>query len=106
MRPTARSVFGYCLVFAFVSALLAFLPLARQSYAMFFDAHAPLSIESAIGSFTPVPRPLMWSPATENLITRFATLPSAGLLGLEVVLYGILLYGVLRILNPTFRVTT
>ncbi len=97
---------GYPLVFALVGAALAFIPLAFTSYMQLIFAEGKQLIQDPLPEGVPIPRGLSWSPWAYSLITSTARLSSAGVLGLEVGLFCILAWGLLRLLNPTFRMTT
>src|SRR5215471_19232728 len=104
--PSRLSELGYCLVFGVVAAALAFMPLARTTFLLFFDRTARLNAVSIIGEGAPIPQELTWSSGTQNLIINLANMSSAGVLSVEIVMYLILVYCLLRILNPSFRLTS
>ncbi len=104
--PSRIAELGYCLAFAVVAAFLAFMPLARTTFQLFFDRGARLNAVSFLGDGVPIPRALTWSQGAQNLVINLANMSSAGVLGLEIVLYLILAYCALRILNPSFRLTS
>src|SRR5437762_191999 len=105
MRPFLRP-FRYPLAFAVVAGLLAFYPLCLETFRLILDDDAPLNIEGKIGQALPIPRALVWSPVTKNMVTSLTLLPPGAVIGLAIALFAILAYGLLRALNPTFRLTT
>jgi len=100
------SWFRHGLVFALVAALLALLPLAIRTYDLFFTPDAPLSIRAQMGRGVPIPRALAWSDFTRSLNLYLGTLAAPAQLGLFILLGFVLVYATLRILNPTFRLTS
>jgi len=63
-------------------------------------------IQSPPETGMPIPRALAWSEFTYNFIGYIARLTLAAVLGIEIGLYCVLVYATLRIVNPTFRLTT
>jgi hypothetical protein len=63
-------------------------------------------IQGEIESGFPIPRALMWTPMTLNIVSGLARFTPAVVLALEIFLSGIMVYLLLRILNGTFRMTT
>jgi hypothetical protein len=104
--PPLLSVFRNGLVCAVVAVALAFLPLTSVTYMGLFYPESETLIQQPPPAGIPMPEPLVWNPRLIDLIERFAQLPLAAVLGLEIALYCILIYTLLRILNPTFRLTT
>lgn len=104
--PPLLSVLRNGLVCAAVAVALAFLPLASVTYLGLFYPESETLIQQPPPSGIPIPRALVWNPRLYDLIERFAQLPLAAVLGLEIALYCVLIYTLLRILNPTFRLTT
>lgn len=100
------SFIRYGLVFALVAALLALHPLAFHSYLRLFYPEAGMLIQPTPEEGVPTPRALAWNDFTYNLIGYVARLTSAAVLGIEIGLFCVLIYAVLRIVNPTFRLTT
>jgi hypothetical protein len=104
VRPTVGLRYG--LAFALIAALLLLQPLCTTTYIKLFYERGGQLIQPVPPEGVPLPRALAWSPSTVNLIERLGPLPLAGVLGWNISLACLLAYGLLRILNPTFRMTT
>src|SRR5688572_22516766 len=87
------------LAFAVVAALLSFYPLCLETYQLVLGEDAPLSTEGETGHVLPIPKALLWNPATKNLVSTFSLLPAGAVLSLGILLFSILVIGVLRTLN-------
>src|SRR5688572_15835158 len=94
------------LAYAVVAALLSFYPLCLETFRLVLGENAPLSTEGETGHILPIPKALLWSPATKNLVSSLTLLAPGAVIGLGIVLFSILVFGLLRTLNPTFRLTT
>src|SRR5687768_17584395 len=94
------------LAFAVVAALLSFYPLCLETHQLVLGEDAPLSTEGDTGHILPIPKALLWAPATKNLVSSLTLLPAGAVIGLGILLFSILVVGMLRTLNPTFRLTT
>jgi len=92
--------------YAVIAALLSFYPLCLETYQLVLGEDAPLSTEGETGHILPIPKSLLWSPATKNLVSSLTLLPPGAVICLAIVLFSILVFGLLRTLNPTFRLTT
>lgn len=101
----ADSPLVWSLLFAFIAALLAFQPLTRIAYLKLFGKPETL-IQEPITDGVPIPRDLTWSPFTQNLISSLGTITSAAVLAIGIALCSAFAYALLRILNPSFRLTT
>jgi hypothetical protein len=104
IRPASPLAFG--LAFAILGALMAVQPLASTTYLKLFYEKGGQMIQPPLPEGVPVPRSLVWPPGLYSFIERFGTLTSAAVLGLTLVFGLCFLYGLFRILNPTFRMTT
>jgi hypothetical protein len=104
--PPLLSVCRNGLVCAAVAVALALFPLTSDTYLGLFYPESETLIQQPPPAGVPIPSSLAWPPRLYDLIERFAQLPLAAVLGLEIALYCILIYTLLRILNPTFRLTT
>jgi hypothetical protein len=96
----------YCLSSALIAFLIALQPLCVRTYSLFFDEKAPLAFKTSLGRDAPIPQSLVWSPFAESLTFRFGALSASMTLTLQVLLWGILVYSLLRLLNSTFRLTS
>src|ERR1041384_5409511 len=94
------------LLFAFVTALLAFQPLTRLAVLKLFADKDGALIQEPIPPGFPVPKALAWSAFSRSLVTSSGTMSSATVLVIGIFLSCIFVYALLRILNPTFRITT
>lgn len=106
MSSSRPSWFRYGFAFALTAALLALLPLALRTYQLCFAPGAPFSVRETIGVGVPIPRGLAWTPLTRDIIMALGALAPPAQLGFFILLGGTLVYGLLRILNPTFRLTS
>lgn len=96
----------YGFAFALIAGLLFLQPLCTSTYLKLFYDKSPALIQPLPQEGLPIPPSLTWSPSTLTLIERLGPMPLAGVLGWNIALSCLLLYGILRILNPTFRMTT
>lgn len=95
------------LMFALVAALMAFQPVTALTYLkLFYTGEDSQLIQHAPGEGLPVPQATVWPTSLYNLNASFGRLPSAAVLGIEVAFVCIFVYMLLRVLNPTFRMTT
>lgn len=92
--------------FALVAALMAVQPLAATTYLKLFYEKGDQLIQPSLPEGIPAPRSLVWSPRLYGFIGSLGTLPSAAVLGIYILFSLCFLYGLFRILNPTFRMTT
>lgn len=97
---------AYSVLFALSAALLTFQPLTTRTFLLLFYPEGGGTIQPLIDEVLPIPRGLAWSDFTFHLIEKLGQLPGPAVLGLEIGLYALLVYGLLQILNPTFRLTT
>lgn len=104
--PRARAGIRYGIGFALVAAMLLLQPLCMLTYVKLFYERAHELIQPLPPEGMPLPHTLAWSSTTLGLIHRLGPLPLAGVLGWNVALGCLLLYGILRALNPTFRMTS
>lgn len=104
--PGARRSLTYGLLFAVALALLSFQGLAFRTFLWLFYAEGGQLIQQPIPEGLPIPVGLAWSPGLRQLISAIAVLPAPAVLGLHIALYGVLGYGLLQLVNPTFRLTT
>ncbi len=106
MPPVTRfRALGPILTAAAVFAALAFQPLAVLTVVTLFMGGSDSAAQPMVDGL-PTPAALYWSPRTVNLVLAVGRLPLAAVLGLEICLYAILAYVLVRALNPTFRLTT
>jgi hypothetical protein len=106
MRARIPEVLRYGLAFAFIAALIVLQPLTAETYTKLFDYRSEQNLQKPVPEGYPVPESLIWRGATRSFIISFGVLPPAVMLGLAIVLILAGLYVLLRVLNPTFRMTT
>ncbi len=92
--------------FALIAALMAVQPLAAATYLRLFYEKSEQLVQPILPEGIPVPRSLIWNPRLYSLIGSLGSLTSAAVLGLYILFTCLFLYGLFRILNPTFRMTT
>lgn len=105
-RSWAAAVSGKALVGALIAAGAAVIPLAQYTSAMLLWRDSPLNIQAVPDDATPVPARLVWHSWTYRFLTALAGMPMAGALVLYLCFAAAGAYLIVRILNPTFRVTT
>lgn len=103
---TLRGVLVRVLVAALLGALAGLIPLAQYTCAMFLWKDSSLSVQPVVSDEGPIPAALVWHPRTYRLLTALGGMPMALALTLYLCLAACGAYMVLRVLNPTFRVTT
>src|SRR2546423_4602410 len=103
-RSRPASVVRSGLLFALLAAAATFVPLAELTYTRLFAEKT--AIQPALPEGQPLPAALVWSPTLYDTLVRIGTLNPGIELTLVVFLGLLFVYGLLRILNPTFRLTT
>ena len=104
--PTLSAGVKYGVLFGVLGASIAAFDLCVATYRLLLDANAPLSAMGTVPDTVPVPSALLWSPAIFALCRRLAELSPASVLALGIGVWMIGIYGLLRALNPTFRLTS
>lgn len=101
-----RGVLARMAAGAFWAALAAFIPLAQYTAAAFLWKDSPISLQPVPEDGAPIPAALLWHPRTYRILTAIAGFPMPGILVVYIGLAAAGAYIIVRILNPTFRVTT
>lgn len=96
----------YGILFGILGASIAGFDLCVAAYRLLLDANGPLSSLGTVPDTVPVPRALLWSPAIQEVCRRLAELSPASVLALGIGTWLVGVYGLLRALNPTFRLTS
>ncbi|MGC8667400.1 MAG: hypothetical protein ACP5VE_04685 [Chthonomonadales bacterium] len=104
--PSIAAGLRYGLLFGLLGASIAAFDLCVATYRLLLEANAPLAAMGNVPDTVPVPRALLWSPVIQELCRRLADLSPASVLALGIGVWLVGVYGLLRALNPTFRLTS
>ncbi len=91
---------------ALLAMAAAFIPLAQYTCAMLLWSDSPINIQPHPDDSGPIPAALVWNPRTYRVLTAIGGFPLAGALGLYIAIAAGGAYTILRIINPSFRLTT
>lgn len=107
-KPTSLTLRAIAagVVYAVTVTVMTLLPLAAMTYLYLFADKSNQAIQSAPPQGVPIPRSLEWSDSARHLITDITPFTAPCAWFVEIGLGCILVYSLLRALNPTFRVTT
>lgn len=100
------SAVGCGLLFACVAALLNLHPLAFTTSQSLLERESPTLLQTLPEPGLPIPQALGWNPTTLGTLQSLARTTPAGVIGWSLALIFLFIYGLLRLLNPTFRLTT
>src|SRR6266853_5824072 len=100
--PARAPALKYGLVSAFIAFVIALQPLCAETFGLIFADKAPLAFTTSLGPDAPIPRSLVWSGFAETIIFRLGSLSVSLIIAFHLILWLVLIYCLLRLLNPTF----
>lgn len=89
-----------------IAALIAAQPLATSMWDLLLDENGKTLIQHVPNNGMPIPKSMQWSEQARNLVQTLGSLPPSLVIVWHLLLYFFALYILIRILNPTFRLTS